>query len=913
MSQFLIPGESTAPGSHFRSRSMAPSDDTPLMKQWRDAKSRHPDALIFFRVGDFYELFNQDAQEGARLLGLTLTSRNNGAAAEVPMAGVPAKALEEYLSRLLKQGRRAAICEQVEDASEAKGIVRREVVETVTPGTVLQDNLLQAKQNNFLVALSLPHEGGIGLAAADLSTGELTLQPVPIQALSAELGRLDPAEILLPRGVEDRILEEAPPTDRRLIQEREALLAALGPGENGGRATRTVRDDWLFDPELGEDELTRRYGVLSLDGLGFQSGDRNLVGAAGALVQYVQEIQPRGSGHLQPPRIRRPGSEMVLDEMTRRNLELVEPLRTGEEGGTLVAVLDRTVTAMGGRLLRQWILRPLVTLEEVRLRQGAVAELVENRELRDGIRDLLSGIHDLERLAGKVGSGRVNPRELQALGGSLELLPELREVGEEAHAPLLRSLTVEMDPLADVAELIQAGISAQAPANLQDGGVIRTGFSQELDELRGVRDGAREFIANLQVRERERTGIGSLKVGFNKVFGYYLEVTKANLDKVPDDYVRKQTLSNAERYFTPELKEWEEKVTGAEEKILALETRLFQKLRERVGQDVRRLQDAGRQVARLDVLTTLAVVARGQGYIRPSLHEGFDLEIRAGRHPVVETMMPREEFIPNDVTLDEDGFIVILTGPNMAGKSTILRQVGLIQLLAQMGSFVPANEARLPVCDRIFTRVGASDNLARGQSTFMVEMNETAAIVHGATRRSLVLLDEIGRGTSTYDGVSIAWAVTEHLHESVGARTIFATHYHELTQLGDLLTGVKNMNVSVKEAGEEIVFLRRLEDGGADRSYGIQVARLAGLPPNVVARAKELLVELEGSHSSGGRGLGREGRHGPASAVREQISLFGEEDPLVGRLRQVELDSMTPLDAMNLLARLRDEARGRKS
>lgn len=880
------------------------------MKQWRDAKSRHPDALIFFRVGDFYELFNQDARDGARLLGLTLTSRNNGAAAEVPMAGVPAKALDDYLARLLKQGRRAAICEQVEDASQAKGIVRREVVETVTPGTVVQDALLRADRNNFLVALGLPRDGRLGLAATDLSTGELTLQTVPLATLPAELGRLDPAELLLPRGLQDRVLDAATGRDGTGARSREPLAAladTLGGEGTGHRATLTIRDDWLFDPELGREELQRRYRVLSLDGLGFDPSDDFLTGVAGALVQYVQEIQPRGSEHLQVPRILRPGREMVLDEMTRRNLELVEPLRAGEEGGTLISVVDRTVTAMGARLLRQWILRPLVELEEIRLRQEAVAELVARLDPRTRIRDLLADVHDLERLAGKVGSGRANPRELRSLGRSLAMLPALREEGGELEAPLLRLLTVELDTLPDVARLLDEAIAPDAPPNLQDGGVIRTGHSPELDDLRATRDGARGFIASLQTRERKRTGISSLKVGFNKVFGYYLEVTRANLDRVPDDYVRKQTLANAERYFTPELKEWEEKVTGAEDRILELETRLFQELRERIGQEVSRLQQVGRQVARLDAVAALAELAQAHGYARPQLHEGREVEIRAGRHPVVETMMPREEFIPNDLVLDEKGFMVILTGPNMAGKSTILRQVGLIQLLAQVGSFVPADSARLPVCDRIFTRVGASDNLARGQSTFMVEMNETAAIIHGATHRSLVLLDEIGRGTSTYDGVSIAWAVTEHLHEHVGAATIFATHYHELTQLGDLLPGVKNMNVAVKEAGDSIVFLRRLEEGGADRSYGIQVGRLAGLPPDVVARARELLVELEGTHSGAGRGLGTRGQHSPDSTriAREQFSLFDEEHPVITRIRELDLNSLTPLDALNLLARLK--------
>ena len=890
---------------------MAPPEDTPLMKQWRDAKSRHPDALIFFRVGDFYELFNQDARDGARLLGLTLTSRNNGAAAEVPMAGVPAKALDDYLARLLKQGRRAAICEQVEDASQAKGIVRREVVETITPGTVVQDALLRADRNNFLVALGLHRDGKVGVAATDLSTGEFTLQTVALATLPAELGRLDPAELLIPRGLQDRVLDATSAqglgSGAPSLEGFEALAELVSGEGAGARGTLTVRDDWLFDPELGREELQRRYRVLSLDGLGFDPSDDFLTSVAGALVQYVREIQPRGAEHLQVPRILRPGREMVLDEMTRRNLELVEPLRTGEEGGTLISVVDRTVTAMGARLLRQWILRPLVELPEIRLRQDGVAELVEKLDARTRLRDLLADVHDLERLAGKVGSGRANPRELRSLGRSLAMLPALRDQGEGLEAPLLRQLTVELDPLPDVARALDEAIAPDAPPNLQDGGVIRTGHSAELDDLRATRDGARDFIASLQVRERERTGIGSLKVGFNRVFGYYLEVTRANLDRVPDDYVRKQTLANSERYFTPELKEWEEKVTGAEDRILELETRLFQELRHRIAAEVSRLQQAGRQVARLDALAALAELARAHSYTRPHLHDGRDVEIRGGRHPVVETMMPREEFIPNDLVLDHQGFMVILTGPNMAGKSTILRQVGLIQLLAQVGSFVPADEARLPVCDRIFTRVGASDNLARGQSTFMVEMNETAAIIHGATSRSLVLLDEIGRGTSTYDGVSIAWAVTEYLHEQVGAATIFATHYHELTQLGDLLPGVKNMNVAVKEAGDTIVFLRRLEDGGADRSYGIQVGRLAGLPPSVVDRARELLVELEGTHSGSGRGLGTRGRHSPDSTriAREQFSLFDEEHPVVTRIRELDLDSLTPLEALNLLARLK--------
>ncbi len=873
--------------------SSANPDDTPLMQQWRDAKSRHRDALIFFRVGDFYELFHDDAKEASRLLGLTLTARNNGAAAQVPMAGVPAKALDEYLARLVRTGRRAAICEQVEDAGEAKGIVRREVVETVTPGTALADTLLQERRNNYLVAV-VPG----ALAALDLSTGEFHLQPLPHggsgdATLAAELGRLEPAELLLPRSDEGRFGDSG----------------TRGPGG----APLTFRDDLYFDLEAGDEALRRRFGIARLDALGFGPADADLVRAGGALVQYVRETQPAAADHLQRPRILRPGAEMVLDEMTRRNLELVEPLRAGEEGGTLVEVLDETVTAMGARLLRRWILRPLVHPPAIWRRQEAVAELHGSRELRTALRTELGGIRDLERLAGKIGTGRVTPRELRALGASLERLPALAAAGSEAQADLLRELTVELDTLDDLAARIARAISDDPPGTIQDGGVIRPGFSDELDELRSVRDGAVDFIASLQARERERTGIASLKVGFNKVFGYYLEVTRANLDRVPDDYVRKQTLSGGERYFTPELKAWEEKVTGAEERILALETSLFQELRREAAAEVPRIQAAGAAAACLDVLATLAHVAVRRRYVRPVLQAGEDglprggvsLRIAAGRHPVVETMMPREDFIPNDLELGDEGWIVILTGPNMAGKSTILRQVGLIQLLAQVGSFVPADAAALPVCDRIFTRVGASDNLARGQSTFMVEMNETAAILHGATDRSLVLLDEIGRGTSTYDGVSIAWAVTEHLHARVGARTIFATHYHELTQLGDLLDGVRNMNVVVREAGDDIVFLRRLEAGGADRSYGIQVGRLAGLPPEVIARAKMILAELEGTHTRGGEGLGR-------TEPPPQLSLFAPADPaaarLLARLRALQIDDLTPLEALNLLAALRAEA-----
>ena len=872
---------------------MAITKDTPLMQQWREVKARHRDSLVFFRVGDFYELFFGDAEEGSKLLGLTLTARNNGAASAVPLAGVPVKALDEYLARLVRAGRRVAICEQVEDPADAKGIVRREVVETVTPGTVLQEGLLRERRNNFLVALAPPERDRRALAALDLSTGELVVQECGAAAFADELSRLEPAELLLPRSSEDSPDLAAWDADR------------AGP-------VRTYREDWLFDRELAREALELRFGVSLLDGFGFQAEDGPLVRAAGALVAYVQEIRPGGALHLRPPRIVRPGTVMPLDEMTRRNLELVEPLRAGEQGGTLLSVLDEAVTAMGGRMIRRWILSPLVEAPEVWRRQEAVRELVERPELRRALRERLGRLSDLERLAGRLGTGRVTPRDLLGLVRSLAELPRMLEELAGAEAPMLAELSGTLDPLADVHNRIALALSDDPPPALGDGGVIRSGWSDELDELRIVRDSARDFIASLQTRERERTGIVSLKIGYNKVFGYYFEVTRANVGRVPADFVRKQTLANGERYFTPELKQWEEKVFGAEDRILQLEAALFGALREQVAAEVGRLQETAARTATIDVLSSLADTAVRRAWTCPEVHTGFDLEIRAGRHPVVETMLPAQTFIPNDLVLDEAKRIVILTGPNMAGKSTVLRQVGLIQLLAQTGSFVPADRARVPVVDRIFTRVGASDNLARGQSTFMVEMHETAAIVHGATDRSLVLLDEIGRGTSTYDGVSIAWAVTEHLHERVGAKTIFATHYHELTQLGDLLPGVRNLNVSVREVGEQIVFLRRLEEGGADRSYGIQVARLAGLPPEVIARAQELLVELEGTHSGGGAGLGRSGRHRPSSASSlDQLSfLQSERQPdarLAERLRALDPERLTPIDALNLLAELRRE------
>ncbi len=877
---------------------------TPLIQQYLDVKSRHADSLLFFRVGDFYEMFFDDAEEGSGLLGLTLTSRNNGGEREVPLAGVPVRAASEYVQKLLAAGRRVAICEQVEDAAEADGLVRREVVEVITPGTVLEDSLLAADRNNYVVAIGgegpgdaaapaaspdtgvgrQPAGGGtgpaLGLAAVDLSTGEFELRACPAGELADELARLEPAELLVPQ-------------DR----------GALPPGA----WTVTRREPWRFDPALAAERLRERFGVRDLRGYGLRADaeDAPLIAAAGALVAYLEEVRPAGLSHLRPPRVERGGRTLHLDAMTRRNLELVEPLRPGE-GRSLLSVLDRTRTAMGGRLLRRRLLRPLTARREIEARLDAVDELVEDGARRGRLREALGRVRDLERLAAKASAGRIAPRELLALGDSLAVLPGLVEALGEPSSERLGELARTLDPLEDITAEIREAIAPDAPPSLSDGGVIRAGYSEALDEARGLKEGAVDAIAAMQARERERTGIDSLKIGFNKVFGYYLEVTKTNLERVPSDYVRKQTLANAERYFTPELKEWEEKVSEAEAEIAELEARLFSQVRERIGGEVGRIQEAASRVAEVDVLAALAEGAERHGYVRPEIADDRGLEIRAGRHPVVERTLAREAFIPNDLALDEERRVVILTGPNMAGKSTILRQVGLIALMAQVGSFVPADRARIGLCDRIFTRVGASDNLAAGMSTFMVEMTETATILNGATERSLVLLDEIGRGTSTYDGLSIAWAVTERLH-GLGARTLFATHYHELVELADVLSGVVACNVAVRERGEEIVFLHRLEPGGSDRSYGVHVARLAGLPPDVVGRAESILRELENGPVGAGGRVAR-----VADAAREQLPLFGEAIPpaVLERLEALDPDRTTPLEALMALAELKRLAQG---
>ncbi|HEX6599072.1 MAG TPA: DNA mismatch repair protein MutS [Gemmatimonadaceae bacterium] len=872
---------------------------TPLMQQYREIKARHQSAILFFRMGDFYEMFYEDAETAARVLGLTLTARNNGGAAEVPLAGIPVKAGPEYLRRLVQQGYRVAICEQVEDPRAAKGIVRREVVETVSPGVAFADDLLDGGRNNFVVALSAAREASaIGVAAADVSTGELRLSTVTPTELDAVLARLAPRELLLARG--STALPRGPVLDGVLVTEREG---------------------WEFDEAMARDEIARQFAVRGLDGLGIEQDDGAAVGAAGALLRYLKEMQPAGVPHLARPMVERTGDVMPLDEMTRRNLELVDSLRGADAEGTLLAVLDRTTTPMGARLLRQWLLAPLVNRPAIEARLDAVDALLVDASARSALREALDGVRDVERLGGKAAAGRATPRELAALGASLARLPEVKRAMDRLDgAGSLGRLMQQWDDCAELALAVTRTLVERPPLQLGDEATIAPGVDAELDELRALRDGSKDAIAAIQAAERTRTGIPSLKVGFNKVFGYFIEVTNANRDLVPADYQRRQTLSGAERYVTPALKEYEEKVLTAAERIEACERRLFEALRAQVGGAIARLQCVARIVAELDVLAALADVAAREGYVRPTLTDGFDLEITAGRHPVVERMMPRDKFIPNDVRLTEEARVVILTGPNMAGKSTILRQVGLIVLMAQVGSFVPASSATIGLCDRVFTRVGASDNLVRGQSTFMVEMAETSAILHTATRRSLVLLDEIGRGTSTYDGVSIAWAVSEHLHERTGCKTIFATHYHELVQLADELVAVRNYNVGVREVGDQILFLHRLQPGGADRSYGIEVGRLAGLPTPVIERARQVLALLEGEGATLVPALasalaGRDGQRGTGARAQkksdvDQLALFAAPPhAVVEALRAVDVNTLTPLAALQLVAELAERAR----
>ncbi|MFH1069940.1 MAG: DNA mismatch repair protein MutS [Candidatus Glassbacteria bacterium] len=875
--------------------------ETPLMEQYLRIKAEHQDEILLFRMGDFYEMFCEDARIGAKVLGVTLTSRNNGAAGRVPLAGVPVKAVDGYIAKLVRAGYKVAVCEQIEDPRKAKVLVKRAVTEVLTPGTVLKENLLEAGQNNFIAALHPAGGDMVSLAWLDLSTGEFFVSGCRIDLLADELRRIGPKEVLL-QGAGG--LPE-PPRGSGVLP----VYDALGPRPDKS-CHFTFLEDWRFDREGCRKALLKHFEVATFNGFGIEDDHPALV-AAGVILGYIERMQPAGLAHVRKLTPFHPDRVMLLDRSTADNLELVTNF-SGGASGTLLEVLDCTRTAMGARALRRWVLEPLLDLEAIRARHDVVGAFVADSRLRRSLRELLDEVSDIQRLTSRISSQRASPRDVAALGRSLAQLPEIRTLLEGSGSAVLKKESGAIGEFGEPVGMIARALVDDPPPLLTDGGVIREGYNAQLDELRGLVSEGKNWIARIETAERQRTGIGNLKVKYNKVFGYFIEVTKSYLHLVPEDYIRKQTISTGERYITPELKEYEEKVLGAEEKIAGLEYDLFCALREYLATFSGPLLETAERIGSLDVTSTLAEVAADNGYVRPEMTDGGRIAISDGRHPVVERMVLEKSFVPNDIELDnENEQIAILTGPNMAGKSTVLRQVGLICLMAQMGGFVPAGRAQLCLVDRIFTRVGASDNLARGQSTFMVEMNETANILNNATPRSLILLDEIGRGTSTFDGLSIAWAVTEFIHEhpQCSAKTIFATHYHELTELEALLPRVRNYNVLVKEYGEKIVFLHKIQRGSSDRSYGIQVARLAGIPREVIERAREVLANLEsGEFTPEHIPTIARGQHAPGLHFeRDQLSLFSQTrpHPVVKELEGIEPDKLSPLEALNLLYELK--------
>lgn len=826
---------------------------TPMMAQYRRIRAElPPDTILFFRLGDFYEMFFEDAKTASAILDIALTRRQG-----VPMCGVPYHSADLYVAKLLRAGLKIAVCDQMEDPATAKGIVRREVTRIITPGTVLEEHALESSRNNYLVAIA-PDGGRFGLAGLELSTGEFWVEEAPdADALRRALANTSPSECIVPEAA----------------REDPAIRALTAPGG----PTLTAQEDWTFAADFAIDALVRHFRVHSLDGFGLADCPLGLR-AAGAALHYVLSALKRPAGHIRPPRARRAGDHMLLDELTLRNLDIVESSAGGGREATLLGVLDATRTPMGARRLRAWLTRPLLRIDAIRARHDAVESLARNRATLTALRETLSEIRDLERLIARLAAGTGNARDACALGRSLEVLPRLREVLAPLQAPLVAELAASIHPLPELAGEIARALVDEPPVSLKEGGLFKPGYNAELDALRNAASAGRQWLLEYQQREIERTGIQSLKVRHNNVFGYYIEVTRANLDKVPPNYIRKQTIANGERFITPELKEYETTILGAQEKSIALEYELFQALRERIAAETDPIQRTADAVAQLDVLAAFAERALARQYVRPIVTDNLTLRLKDSRHPVIEALPGAERFVPNDAWLDGDANqLVIITGPNMAGKSTFIRQVALIVVMAQAGSFVPCAEAEIGMADRVFTRVGASDDLARGRSTFLVEMQETANILNNATPRSLVVLDEIGRGTSTFDGISIAWAVAEYLHNNprVKARTLFATHYHELTDLALTLPGVKNYNVLVRESGDRIAFLRRIVPGAAEKSFGIHVAQLAGLPAEVIARAREILRNLEEGEfeESGQPKLARRYGRKPAPAP-EQLSLF---------------------------------------
>ncbi|MCT4618740.1 MAG: DNA mismatch repair protein MutS [Marinisporobacter sp.] len=877
---------------------------TPMMKQYLDLKEKYKDCILFFRLGDFYEMFFDDAILASKELEITLTGKNCGLEERAPMCGVPHHSAENYIERLIERGYKVAIGEQVEDASVAKGIVKRDVVRVITPGTVIDSHMLDEKENNYIMSIYID-ENGAGISFADISTGELkTTEFVKKQCINPlldEIAKINPKEIII------NTIE----VDGQNIKKEIASVST---------PYIDIFDNWAFEKDYAIKKIKSHFNVLGVEGFGIDEHDYSIA-STGALFEYLEKTQKSSLVHIGNISYYSSDSFMVLDKSTRRNLELTETMRDKKRKGSLLWALDKTNTAMGGRTLKKWVEEPLKDVHEIRLRLDAVQELKDNLLTRDDLKDLLKNVYDLERLVVRISYGNANARDLIALKASLKALPQIKDLLDEFHGVKLENILKRIDLVEDVKDLIEKSIMDEPPVTIKEGGIIKKGYNLELDELREIVTNSKEWIANLENNEKNATGIKSLKIGFNKVFGYYLEVTKSNLNLVPEHYIRKQTLANAERYITPELKEAEAKILGAEDKIIELEYQLFIKVREEIKKFTKEIQGTATAIASLDALVSFAEVSDRYGYTKPKVNNELLIEIENGRHPVVERTMNLDLFIGNDTFLDgEENRFSIITGPNMAGKSTYMRQVALIVLMTQIGCFVPADVATIGIVDRIFTRVGASDDLAQGQSTFMVEMSELANILNNATNKSLIILDEIGRGTSTYDGLSIAWAVVEHISEKaiLGARTLFATHYHELTELEGLLEGVKNYCISVKESNDDIIFLRKIIRGSADQSYGIQVAKLAGVRDEVIFRAKKILTQLEendlnhksieeNSQEVEFQDTQKEeiAQEEIAVVCEEQISLFNNNDQkVIEELRKIDILDVTPMEAMNHLYKL---------
>ena len=860
---------------------------TPLMLQYSKIKSANPDTILLFRMGDFFETFEDDAKIASKVLGITLTKRANGAAGEVPLAGFPHHALDTYLPKLVRAGYRVAVCEQMENPKFAKGIVKREVIEVITPGVAFSDKLLDHKKNNYLLSLCVK-DAITGISFCDISTGEFFAYEIPTENINQQVETISPSEIIIQKKDKDwlsQTIQKINPTIRL-----------------------TKVDDWIFNYDYAKELLVMQFKTVNLKGFGIDNLIAGIT-AAGSVLNYLQETQKQNLSHLNKISEYNPSDFMALDYSTKRNLEITYTMQDGNREGSLISILDNTETAMGGRLLKKWVSAPLKKLEQIQLRQNAVENLYLNKTLRKNLLNELKEIGDLERLVSKICTGRANPRELVALKSSLTKIPALKSLLESVRAKSLIFIQNNLSPLEGLVQKIEKAIIDFPPLNLAEGGVIKHGFSAELDELRNISLNGKDWIANLQKTERERSGISSLKVSYNRVFGYYIEISQANKDKVPTDYIRKQTLVNSERYITPDLKDYEDKILNAEEKIYELESQLFNEIRLIVAHHADSIQQNAKMIATLDCYLSFAEIAEQNNYVKPEINENHSIEITDGRHPVIERILPPgEKFSVNNCSLDDEkNQIIILTGPNMAGKSVFLRQIGLIVLLAQIGSFVPAKKAIIGLVDRIFTRVGASDNISAGESTFLVEMQEAANILNNATSKSLILLDEIGRGTSTFDGISIAWAITEFLHENpnVRAKTLFATHYHELNEMAEIFPRIRNFKVEVREIDDKVIFLHKVSSGGADHSYGIQVAQMAGLPQFVTNRAKEILQNLESKELTP-----YEVRKERLKKLKEedgsQISLFEfRDDKFRKEIDDIELNNLTPIEALNKLSDLK--------